>query len=308
MTGDPPMTQAFVQGHQIVTSVPVERSSVQERHARRRLAAWLLGTGTPTVLANRTGPATLVEIGEARVLIDAGNAVSYQLARLGKRSADLTHILITHLHIDHDVDLPFLLLGPWIEAARSQPPVVIGPKGTATYVNRCLAAHDYDIRARVPHGYDPGRLAAPVLEMEDDLDLDMGSWQLRAFRVQHDPVDEAFGYCFNTDQHTLVISGDTTPCDSLIEAATGADVLIHEALYPGFGLPQYHTSVHDVGKIASQAGVRELVLTHLIPGHLPDQQWLEIIERDFAGTVTVGHDLLPVCDFYGAHGTSGKHS
>ncbi len=291
------VTEAFMHQEQTVRCLPVGRDDVEQTDAEGGLTAWLLGTGTPSIVADRAGPATLVEVGQSRVLVDAGNGVGYQLAQLGKRAGDLTHIVITHHHLDHNVDLPFLLLSPWIQRTRTRPPVVIGPRGTQAYVDRVLAAQDYDIRVRIPHGYDPAQLAVPVLEVDGGVELNMGSWRLRTIRVDHDPVDEAFGYRFHTNAGSLVISGDTTPCESLVEAARGAEILIHEVLYPGFGIPEYHTSVHDVGKIAARAEVGELVLTHLIPGDLPDHLWTSVVKRDFQGKVTVGHDLLKVCDF-----------
>lgn len=286
---------AFLNRDQMVRCVPVRKEAVEQAHQTSQLNVWLLGTGTPTIVPDRAGPATLVEVGGARILVDAGNGVGYQLARLGKLAGDITHILITHHHLDHNVDLPFLLLSPWIQKTRTRPPVILGPRGTIAHVNRILGAHDYDIRVRLPHGYQPDELAVPVLEVEDGLELDMGSWKLNAIRVAHGPVDEAFGYRFETARSRVVVSGDTTPCQNLIKASTGADVLVHEALYPGYGIPEYHTSVHDVGNVAAAADVKELVLTHLIPGDLPDHVWLEAVAASkFTGKITVGRDLLQV--------------
>jgi ribonuclease Z len=260
------------------------------------LQCWLAGTGTPAVLDGRMGPATIIRAGDDLIMVDAGNGCAYQLLKLGMHVHELTHIFITHHHLDHNVDLGFLLIAPWIHGTARKPPLVVGPPGTAEYLNRIFAAHDYDVRSRLPHGYDPGALAVSVLEVEDGLVLDFGRWTVEAVEVDHHPVDQAFGYAFQSGLRKLVVSGDTRRCPRLIEAAKDADVLVHEVLFPGWGIPEYHTSVHEVGGIAAAANVDRLVLTHLIPGHLPDSDWTKIVRSDFRGDLVVGRDLLEVCN------------
>lgn len=260
------------------------------------LAVWVTGTGTPVVVPDRAGPSTLLRSGEDVIVVDCGNGTAYQLAKLGVRLHALTHIFITHHHVDHNIDLPYLLLSPWVQRRKGPytPPTIIGPPGTLDYVNRALHAQEYDLRVRIPHGYHPHELAPRVIELDDDITVHGKTWSATAFRVNHMPVDQAFGYRFDGRENSVVISGDTTPCDNLIRHARGADVLIHEVLYPGFGIPEYHTLSTDVGKIATAADVKRLVLTHLIPGDLEDEKWLAHVEQDYTGPVAVGHDLLQV--------------
>jgi ribonuclease BN (tRNA processing enzyme) len=118
--------------------------------------------------------------------------------------------------------------------------------------------------------------------------------RVTAFDVDHTPVEPALGYRFDTDRVSIVFSGDTKPCDNLIRYATGTDVLVHEVLCPGFGFADYHTSSYDVGRIASAADARELVVTHMIPGDRPDEAWLSEIAIGYDGPVRVGHDLMPL--------------
>lgn len=286
----------YLEGEQLARGRRGQPETGQTRLERLRLRCWLSGTGTPAVVDGRYGPSTVLSIGDDVVMVDTGNGCVYQLFKLGWRPQDVTHVLITHNHLDHNVDLGFLILAPWIHRTQKKAPTVIGPPGTLEYVNRILAAHDYDIRARVPHGYDPEQLSVPVIEVNDGLILGFSGWQVCAVEVEHSPVEDAFGYVFQTAGHSLAISGDTRPSDRLIAAAQGADVLIHEALFPGHGIPEYHTSVHDVGGVAAAAKVSLLVLTHLIPGHLPDEQWRKIVQQSFQGEIIVGSDLLQVCD------------
>lgn len=261
-----------------------------------QLAVWLTGTGTPAVLPDRAGPSNLVRCGKDVILVDSGNSTAYQLARLGLLPNDLSHIFITHHHIDHNVDLPFLLISPWIESlARGyQPPTVVGPPGTVTFVERLFALHEYDLRVRTSHGYDPRELVPPVVEVSDGSVVRGEGWQAVAFEVDHHPVDAAFGFRFDAGGMAVVFSGDTRPCDNLVSYARSADILVHEALYPGYGIPEYHTLSTEVGGVAARAEVGHLVLTHLLPGHLPEDAWREHVSEHFSGQVTVGSDLLRV--------------
>jgi len=129
--------------------------------------------------------------------------------------------------------------------------------------------------------------------------------------VDHPPVVPAFGYRFDAEDRSIVISGDTRPSDNLIELAQGADILVHDALYaPAIdrlvaGVPNapdlkrsilsHHTTAEDAGRVAHAAGVKTLVLSHLIPPEDPevtDQMWIDAASANFRGRVVVGKDLL----------------
>lgn len=255
---------------------------------------WLIGTGTPKILPNRAGPSTFLEMGTDKVLVDCGTGATERLLRLGVDIADLTHIVITHHHLDHNAELAWLVLSPWVDRTRQGCPLIIGPPGTMAFVDRLLAAFDYDARTREPFGITPDSLRPRIFEVKDGTMFGGDGWGATAFRVDHQPVDQAFGYRFDWDRRSLAISGDTTPCQNLVAHCKGVDVLIHEALYPGFGFARYHTSVEQVGKVAASVEAGELVLTHLIPGHLPDELWHTAVARDFDRRIRVGHDLMRV--------------
>ncbi|MER3390846.1 MAG: MBL fold metallo-hydrolase [Microcella sp.] len=257
-------------------------------------AAWLLGTGTPKVLPHRSGPANYLQLGAQRVLVDCGVGTTQRLVSLGAEPADITHIFITHHHLDHNAELASLLLSPWVDRLRDTCPVVVGPPGTAAFVDRLLGAFDYDVRTRQSLGYDLSLVRPRVVEVHDGLHVAVDTWSFTAFRVDHEPVDEAFGYRFDWQGGSVAFSGDTAPCDNLVEYCRGVDVLVHEALFPGYGIPRYHTTVDQVGAVATASGARHLVLTHLLPGHLPDEVWRHRIATAFDGPITVGSDLLRV--------------
>jgi ribonuclease BN (tRNA processing enzyme) len=132
---------------------------------------------------------------------------------------------------------------------------------------------------------------------------------ITATLVQHAPVFPALAYRFDTPSGSVVFSGDTGPCDNLVRLALGADVLVHEVIDLDAlvgrmrSLPNYesvyrqlsrsHTPYGEVGAIATRAGVRTLVLSHLVPGedsHSPED-WEALVRPDFAGEIVCGVDL-----------------
>lgn len=259
-----------------------------------RQGMWLLGTAGPKIGAERAGPGNLLRCGGTTVIIDCGYGVLQRLTQLGLGVEEVSHVLLTHLHADHVADLGALLMSPWVQRERpAGPPVVVGPAGTFELVHRLLLSYETDIRVREPHGYDPAELAVPVVEIDDDTVLEAGPWTASAFLVDHRPVEPAFGYRIESPLGTTVVSGDTRPCPNLVRWASRADVLVHEALYPGFGIPSYHTLATDVGKVAADAHVDRLVLTHLIPHDLPEHRWRAEV-GDARCPVTVGSDLLQI--------------
>jgi ribonuclease Z len=125
---------------------------------------------------------------------------------------------------------------------------------------------------------------------------------ITAFAVDHRPVEPAFGYRFDSGGKSIVISGDTRPSENLIRHAAGVDVLVHEVYLPEYldkvdtpevaaRLKHYHSSPEEVGEVAQRAGVKLLVLTHLVPGN-EDKAILERVSKKFSGKVVAGKDLM----------------
>ncbi len=160
-----------------------------------------------------------------------------------------------------------------------------------------------DVDAHAPEQVAPPM--EPILVTEDEY------VKVTAILVQHAPVFPAFAYRFDTADGSLVISGDTAPTPNLVTLAQGADVLVHEVFAehpPGLRdeertreaeqrqehLVTSHTPLSEVGRVATEAGVGRLVLTHFIPGddELPDEYWKEGAAAAFDGEIVPGHDLL----------------
>lgn len=279
--------------------------------ARPRLARLhLLGTaGGPTPKLTRSAPAQAVEVGGRLYVIDAGNGVANQIRRAGLDLNTLTFIGITHHHSDHNADLGTLMHLAWCDSLAS-PVEVRGPKPLADMMDAFFRFAKTDINTRM---VDEGRpslrelvrfeeLSEPGLVFEDDL------VRIRAARVNHPPMD-AWAYRIDTEDRSFVISGDTAPSEELIDLAKGADVLVHEAIHlpsidatversNGTRLRQHlinsHTSVEELGRIATAAEVGTLVVSHLVPADadLVEDDWVGSARRAFAGEVYLGYDFM----------------
>jgi ribonuclease Z len=259
------------------------------------VALWTSGTGTPRLDRDRTGPSTLLAFGDDLVLVDSGSGCGYRLAQLGIDPGAITAIFITHHHVDHNSDLPFLLIAPWVyDHDNYRAPVIVGPRGTAEFVARLFALQEYDIRARIPHGYDVDRLSPLVVEPADQEIVSGLGWTARAFQVDHSPVQQALGYRFSVGDLSIGISGDTRPSSNLVATCQHVDVLIHEVIFPGYGLPTYHTLSHEVGVVAHKCRAKRLVLTHLLPGDISSELWQEHAALGFNGDIDVAYDLMKV--------------
>ena len=270
----------------------------------------LLGTGTPIPDPRRRGPSQVIEVGGRLVLVDCGSGVVHRLLEAGYARPVISRIAVTHLHSDHIVGLADLLWTGWIIRWWDEPPPIAGPPGTAALVRGLLAALSYDIDVRVKGERLRREWLEPrVEEIDEGWSAEGDGWRLTGFRVEHEPVDQAFGFRLDADGGSVVISGDTRPSENLIRHAQGAGLLVHEvywrrgaaALRSGVTDPDalvrretidsYHTHSEDVGKVAARAEVKHLVLSHILFRGGSPADLLADIEPDFRRPVTVGEDL-----------------
>jgi ribonuclease BN (tRNA processing enzyme) len=283
------------------------------QHTKTRLI--LLGTGGgPRPRTANSASAQVVVIDGAAYVIDCGDGVARQLAFAGVPLPTLRHIFLTHQHSDHTADYGNLMWLAWTAGLRTRVDAW-GPPPLEKMTRLFFEMNAADIDTRIA---DEGRVPlVPLVHVHEltaaGLVFQDEQVKVTAALVRHPPVAPAFGYRFDAADRSIVISGDTAPSDELIALARGADILVHDALFPAGvdrlaanvpnaatlkqSILSHHTTAEDAGRVAQAAGVKTLVLSHFVPPDDPaitDQMWLDAARKHFRGTVVVGKDLLEI--------------
>jgi ribonuclease Z len=275
----------------------------------------LLGTGYPYPSAERAGPSCAVVVGEKVFIVDAGRGTVMRLAAMGILWNSIDAAFLTHLHSDHLDGLPDLFHCRW-QFGDGTPFELYGPKGTQTIADGILQFYGPDIHIRrdLTEKLPPEGAKIDVHEIKQGVVLDEpDKVRVTAFLEDHRPVEPAFGYRFDAGQYSIVVTGDTRPNPNLIRFADGADILVHEAYVRSNSPPvagesghwtvfNYHSSAREAGETAEKAKVKILVLTHLMPAGVPDQEFLDEARKAFHGKIIVGRDLMVITP----SGTSGQ--
>ena len=273
----------------------------------------LLGTGNPSPTPDKSGPATAIVINGEPYLVDFGPGVVRRAAAAQQkgitalRPANIHYAFVTHLHSDHTVGYPDLIFTPWVVGRRGALEVY-GPRGIKAMTAHVLAAWSDDLEIR------SGPVERPLLsadgyrvnahEILPGVVYKDSNVTVTAFAVKHGEWgDRALGYRFETPDRTIVITGDTTPSQTVVDQCNGCDVLIHE-VYTEAGYSkaspewqrmrrEYHTSSRQLGELATNAHPGLLILYH------QSYQFNESTEDDlmremrgvYRGRFVSGHDL-----------------
>ncbi len=278
----------------------------------------LLGTGNPFPDPDRSGPATAIVVNGSAYLVDFGpgvvrraKAAMFERGIKALEPTNLTIAFATHLHSDHTVGYPDLILTPWV-MGRKVPLEVYGPKGIKAMTDHILEAWQVDIEERIstetwqPRNYGD-TYKVNVHEIRPGVIYKDANVTVTAFPTEH-AFPETYGYRFDTADRSVVISGDTTYSQTTIDACHGCDVLIHEAqtleslakrpeIQPY--MAKYHTTTTQLAEIASKAKPHLLIIYHasivLRPGMRPQasspEQVLKEVLSGYSGEVVVGRDL-----------------
>ena len=287
-------------------------SAFAQTPAKPRTRIVFLGTkGGPRVETGRSNPANLVVVNNTPFVIDCGMGVSHQLVTAGVPLPSVKYIFISHHHSDHNLEYGNLFYNAWASGL-STPVHSFGPKGLEAMTRTFWELNKFDVDTRIA---DEGRPDPRPLLIAKDIDADgvvlqTADVKVTAFRTPHPPITDNFAYKFETPDGTIVFSSDTDYNPKLAEFAKGADVLVHEALYAPFvdklvarvkngatlgkHLLESHTTTEDVGKIAAAAGVKLLVMSHLVPGDIEvsDDDWTRDVKKYFSGKIIVAKDLM----------------
>jgi ribonuclease BN (tRNA processing enzyme) len=281
-------------------------------HAAESAKVIILGSGTPIPDPASSGPCVAVVFNGQAYLFDAGAGVVRQAQaaaeKFGIEALDATHLtrlFVTHLHSDHTLGYPDLILTPWV-VGRREPLEVFGPKGISAMTYHLKQAYAADIQVRTDgmEGLNDAGLTVNVHEIDGaGVVYKDANVTVRSIIVKHGSWPQAFGYAVDAGGRRIVISGDTRPTQTIVEACNGCDVLVHEVysedrfnLVFGQSRGQYHRSFHtstrELAELASKAKPKLLVLYHqLYFGDPREVDLVKEIRRIYSGSVVEGRDL-----------------
>lgn len=290
------------------------------------MKAVILGSGSAVPDPDRGNPSQAVLVDDTILLFDCGERTTVNLVRAGINPMDVDFLFFTHLHWDHMCDYGYLIMTTW-NCGRTKLLRVFGPAGTRHMSEATIyGAHKADvgfvrgyIRALPPHiRHKP--IDSPAVEVQD---IDVGYvYSEERFKVIAGEVEHhqrvglpSVGYRVESPYGVVAISGDTRPCRGMVELARGADVLIHDTAFLDEIIEERqmwsHSGPTGAGRVAREAGVKTLVLTHLGPytsaqpavdmasmyygqRRSPDV-WERIVDaarKEFAGNVLLAHDAM----------------
>ncbi len=279
----------------------------------------LLGTGIPIPNPQRGTACTAVIAGDRVFLVDTGRNCVVTLDQAG--IFDLDAIFYTHYHSDHFIGLGEILLNFGVAGIDRSIPV-LGPPGAVEVVEGIVATYRLDLEYRITHHgekFSEAVMNPTVTEHEPGVVLDEDGLTVTMFPVCHEPIEPAVGYRFEYRDRIVVISGDTRVCPEFAAGAEGADLLVSEAenaamFNPALALAraagntrqlemiqegmEYHAETLALARMAQEAGVKKLALTHLFPSIPPTEAaeaaFIQGMSDYFDGPIIVGRDGMEV--------------
>lgn len=266
----------------------------------------LLGTASgPRAFVDKAGISTLVEAGGERLLFDAGRGSMQRLVQAGFPMNAVTKLFLTHLHSDHVIGVPDLMLSPWSAAPERKVPLEVwGPAGTRDMMRHLEDAFAFDIHMRrdVDESFSPDGIRMVARDIQVGKVYEKNGVMVTAFLVSHGLVKPSYGYRIDYAGRSVALSGDTSPSDTLVAACRGVDVLIHEAidvdvlrrLVPDKprmdAIVARHTTPEQAASIFRKVSPRLAVFSHS-PG---TAAIVEQTRRSYAGRVEMGEDLMVI--------------
>jgi ribonuclease Z len=270
-----------------------------------------LGTGTPHPDPAHSGNSVAIVVNDVPYIVDFGAGLIRQATALspryggtleGLKVRNIKRAFLTHLHSDHTTGYPDLIFTPWV-MGRDEPLEVYGPEGVVAMTEHILAAYEEDIKMRL-YGLEPANnqgWRVNAHEIEAGLIYEDENVRVEVFPVEHGSWPEAWGFKFTTPDRIIAISGDTRPCETLIEACEGVDILIHEVYSDATFQDrsekwktyhsQFHTSTVELAEIANQVKPELLILYHQLYWGSTDEKLVKEITDLYEGEVVSAKDL-----------------
>jgi len=279
------------------------------------LSVVLIGTGSPLPNPDRACASTMVIAGDRAICVDTGRGAWLRMAQAGLMNPHM--LLYTHFHSDHIADFGEVMMNRFAIAGADTPMPIVGPPGVKKMVNGILDSFSMDKQYRIEHhgravsekGYE-----TEVTESQPGVILDDNGLKITMFEVDHWPVTPAVGYKFEYKGKSVVVSGDTKKVPIMTELSQGCDVLVHDTMNRNMvemaarnsdvrrakmatDILDYHTMTDEVAEIARDAGVKKLVLTHMVPSpmnHVMEAMFVRGMRKTYKGPMKVGSDLMEI--------------
>ena len=278
---------------------------------------FVLGAGTPTPTPHRFGSAFAVQVGGEYLMFDCGPAATHKLVKMGIFPTQVDYLFFTHHHFDHDVDYPCFLLCRWDQSVgKEQTLQVFGPTLTQTLTERIIGeqgvfAHDW--KARVNHPLSQrvfvNRGGTLPRKPPHVLAKDVGpgpvhrgrEWAVSAAPAEHvQPYLDSLAYRLDSTEGSIVFTGDTQPCRSVVDLARGADMMLcmcwdDQERMQANGEAPGQCGTTGAAQMAQEAGVKKLVLVHIGPHlstHGPMEKGIGDVRRIYSGEIIFADELL----------------
>ena len=266
----------------------------------------ILGSGTPRVNIDRFSQSILIEHKNDKFLFDAGRGALLRLNQSRILPNEIENIFFTHLHSDHILGFSDILMTGWVYH-RQKPLNIFGPPGTINFVDSTIKSFEEDIKVRSlpPESLNVENLKSNIKIIYDDFTYKKNGLTIETFAVKHEPFTYAFGFKIFNSKYCMVISGDTTYSEKVIEKTKNCDLLIHEIAhasehtlekYPkAKGVISYHTDASQVSKIINTVKPRLTILNHVLSlDGSSDEQILNEIKKNTKHKVLIAKDLMTI--------------
>lgn len=277
----------------------------------------ILGAGTPTPTPTRFGSSFVVDVSGEQLMVDCGPATTHKLVKAGLWPTNIDHLFFTHHHFDHDVDFPCFLLCRWDQSIGKENRLqVYGPTLTEKITTGIIGengifSHDWKARVNFPGsqqvyvnrgGTLPRKPPDVVAKDISSGDIQSGKeWEMKSAHAVHaQPFLDSLAYRLDSPDGSIVFTGDTEPCDSVIQLARNADVMLCMCWDDQVSVEQNLESdgvcgTIDAAKMAQEAQVKKLVLVHVGPsltGKAAMEKSIRDIKQVYEGELMFSEELM----------------